>query len=125
MLCRSLLLVDKLVLRKAPNGTTTSLRFGVYVAMSGVSQVNVHTYTVHVHTCTHAYTYMYIQCIMQTDMCMRILHPHTHCTTYMYTGIPPPHTHTRTHTQADETFLSFPVSDLHIPAPAGGQSTDA
>ena len=43
MLCRSLLLVDKLVLRKAPNGTTTSLRFGVYVAMSGVSQVNVLT----------------------------------------------------------------------------------
>ena len=36
------LLADKLVLRKAPNGTTTSLRFGVYMAIGGTSQVHMH-----------------------------------------------------------------------------------
>ena len=39
-----MLLVDKLVVRKAPNRTTTSLRFGVYVAISRVSQVHMHVH---------------------------------------------------------------------------------
>ena len=39
-----MLLVGKLVLRKALNRTTTSLRFGVYMAISGVSQVYMHVH---------------------------------------------------------------------------------
>jgi len=49
--------VDKLLLKKAPNGTTTSLRFGVYMAVSGAPQVShthTHTHSTHrTHVCAH------------------------------------------------------------------------
>ena len=78
------LLADKLVLRKAPNGNTTSLRFGVYVAISGVSQV--HQCNMYTHTCTHT-THMHTH-----NTCTHpFMHTHNTCTQHT-------HAHTCAHT---------------------------
>ena len=63
---------------------------------------------------------MYIQCIIHTDTCTNVYCTHTH--TAHTCAQASPHD---THKLMRPSFSPPPVPDLHIPAAAGRQSTDA
>ena len=67
--------VEGLLLRKAPNGTTSSLRFGVHMKVGGASQVHVHVYN---YNNAYVYTkFMYLQAWGS--------HTHTHTLSVVHT----------------------------------------
>ena len=71
-------------------------------------------------TCTHIHICMYIRCVIHTDTCAYVYCTHTH--TAHTCAQASPHD---THKLMRPSFSPPPVPDLHIPAAAGRQSTDA